>query len=332
MKELKKQWKANEFANCYLFYGTETYLVKHYEHTLRNAILPSGMEDMNFDELEGNRATAAAIRDAAETLPFLSDKRLVIVRNSTFFRKNGRKDEGERLLEWMLDIPKTTCLVFIEEKAEKTGKLYKAIARVGQVVEFKPLTEKEVIAWLQKTATAGGVQLSSAAAVSLLRMTDNSMENLQREMDKLIAYKGGSGAITVQDLQAVCSVSLEARVFDLIRAVGEKNTEKAVSLYNNLLAMKESPFMVLSLVIRQFRMIYGAMLLSQAGADNAEIAKKLEVRDFAVREYLQHGKRFSKKDVKQALVDCLQTDLDIKNGRMAEDLAVELLLIQYSSR
>lgn len=332
MKELKKQWKANEFATCYLFYGTETYLIKHYEDVLRQSILPSGMEDMNFDELEGNRATAAAIRDAAETLPFLNDKRLVIVRNSAFFRKNGRKEEGERLLEWVKDIPESTCLVFMEEKVEKTGKLYKAIAKVGQAVEFQPLAEKDIILWLQKTAKAGGVQLSSTAAVSLLRMTDNSMENLQREMDKLIAYKDGTGEITTKDMEAVCSVSLEARVFDLIRAVGEKNTEKAVSLYRNLLAMKESPFMVLSLVIRQFRMILGTMLLSETGADQKEIAKKLEVRDFAVREYLQHSRQFSKKDVKEALVDCLQTDLDIKNGRMAEDLAVELLLIQYSSR
>ena len=71
------------------------------------------------------------------------------------------------------------------------------------------------------------------------RQTDNSMENLQREMDKLIAYKDGTGEITQEDISAVCSVSLEAKVFELVRAMGEKKTEKAISIYSNLLSLKE---------------------------------------------------------------------------------------------
>ena len=145
MKELKKQWKQHEFQTCYLFYGTETYLIKHYAETLRQAILPAGTESMNFDVLEGKKATAAAIMDAAETLPFLNEKRLVLVKNSEFFRKNGRKEEGEFLLDFVSNIPESTCIVFLEEKVEKTGKLYKAIAKRGMVVEFLPLKEKEML-------------------------------------------------------------------------------------------------------------------------------------------------------------------------------------------
>ena len=90
--------------------------------------------------------------------------------------------------------------------------------------------------------------------------------------------------------------------------------------------------MILSLMTRQFRMILGAKLLSEAGISNGEIATRLEVRDFAVREYLRQATYFSKEQLEQAMSDCLQTDLDIKSGRIAETLAVELLLIRYSSR
>ncbi|WP_462426659.1 DNA polymerase III subunit delta [Anaerotignum lactatifermentans] len=331
MKELKKQWKEHQFHKCYLFYGTETYLMKNYEEALVQALLPPGTESMNSDILEGKKATAATIMDAAETLPFLNDKRLVLIRNSEFFHRNGRKEEGERLVEFLKDSPESTCILFVEEKAEKTGKLYKTIAKEGQVVEFAPLKEKEIITWLRKTCASGGVQLSEAMSVLLLRTTDNSMENLQREMDKLIAYKDGTGEITQEDISAVCSVSLEAKVFELVRAMGEKKTEKAISIYSNLLSLKESPYMVLSLLTRQFRMILGSALLSAEGAAQAEIASRLEVRDFAVRDYLRQSKSFSIKELEQALADCLETDLDIKSGRIAEDLAVELLLVKYSS-
>ena len=332
MKELKKQWKQHEFQTCFLFYGTETYLIKHYAETLRQAILPAGTESMNFDVLEGKKATAAAIMDAAETLPFLNEKRLVLVKNSEFFRKNGRKEEGEFLLDFVSNIPESTCIVFLEEKVEKTGKLYKAIAKRGMVVEFLPLKEKEMLTWIKRTCGEAGVAISDAVAGYFLQITDHSMEHVQQEMEKLTAYKEGSGEITKADIDAVCSVSLEARIFDLMRAVGEKKTEQAVTLYTNLLALKESPYMILSLMTRQFRMILGAKLLSEAGISNGEIATRLEVRDFAVREYLRQGTYFSKEQLEQAMSYCLQTDLDIKSGRIAETLAVELLLIRYSSR
>ena len=105
MKELKKQWKSGEFGRCYLFYGAETYLLKEYETALTKAILPDGAEMMNHDIFEEKRATAAAIMDAAETLPFLNDKRLVTIRNSEFFQKSGRKEEGEKIKEYLADLP-----------------------------------------------------------------------------------------------------------------------------------------------------------------------------------------------------------------------------------
>ncbi|MBM6828533.1 DNA polymerase III subunit delta [Anaerotignum lactatifermentans] len=332
MKELKKQWKQGEFHRCYLFYGSETYLIKNYEETLTKALLPPGAEGMNFDILEGRRATAAAIMDAAETLPFLNDKRLVLVRNSEFFQKGSRKEEGEALLDFLSDLPESTCLLFVEEKAEKNNRLYKAVAKHGIAVDFKPLTEKEIVSWLKKSCKDQGLSLADSTAVYLLRITDNSMENLVREIGKLTAYKGESGEITKEDVDAVCSISLEARIFDLVRAVAEGRTEQTTTLYRNLLRMKESPFLVLSLVTRQFRLILETALLSLQGEPNSEIASKLEIREFAVRDYLKQSKSFSKEQLQEALRDCLQTDLEIKGGRMEEELAVELLLLRWSSR
>lgn len=332
MKELKKQWKQGEFHKCYLFYGTETYLIKNYEEALTEAILPPGAEGLNFDVLEGKKATAAAIMDAAETLPFLNDRRLVLVRGSEFFQKGGRKEEGEFLVDFMNHLPETTCLLFIEEKAEKNNRLYKAVAKNGMAVDFQPLTEKEIISWLKKSCKGQGLTLADSTAVYLLRKTDNSMENLERELGKLTAYKAGGGEITREDIDDVCSVSLEARIFDLVRAVAEGKTEQTMELYRNLLRMKESPFLVLSLVTRQFRLILESALLSAQGDPNAEIAAKLEIREFAVRDYLKQSKSFSGEQLQEALRDCLQTDLDIKNGKMEEELAVELLLLRWSGR
>lgn len=330
IKELKKQWKNHEFAKCYLFYGTEAYLLKDYENALTKALLPPGAEMMNYDVFEEKRATAAAIMDAAETLPFLNEKRLVTVRNSGFFQKSGRKEEADRLKEFLANLPESLCLLFVEEKAEKTNGLYKSVVKFGQAAEFKRPAEKELSVWVKKNCRENGVAISDSAAALFLQTIDQDMENIERELQKLIAYKGGQGDVRPEDIRAVCTVSLEAKVFDLVRAVAEKKPEKALRIYHDLVLLKESPYMVLSLISRQFRMILQSMLLSRQGMPNDAIAAKLELRDFAVRGYLQQARRFPPEGWKRALKDCLETDLAIKSGKMGEELAVELLILRYS--
>lgn len=332
MKELKKQWKNGEFGRCYLFFGAETYLIRDYETALTKAILPEGTEMMNHDIFEEKRAIAAAIMDAAETLPFLNDKRLVTVRNSEFFHKGGRKEEAERLKEFLADLPESVCLLFVEEKVEKTSALYKAVVKHGQAVEFKKLTEKDLAAWVKKVCKDNGMQMSEGVLGLFLQTVDHDMENIEGELMKLIAYKGDENEIKAEDIRAVCTVSLEARVFDLVKAVAEKRPEKAVQIYRTLLSLKESPYMVLSLITRQFRFILETKLLSESGCANDVIAAKLDIRDFAVKEYLRQSKRFPAAVWKEAMRDCLETDLNIKLGKAAEEAAVELLIITYATK
>ena len=322
MKELKKQWKNGEFGRCYLFFGAETYLIREYESALTKAILPDGTEMMNHDIFEEKRATAAAIIDAAETLPFLNDRRLVTIRNSELFQKSGRKEDIERMKEYLADLPESVCLLFVEDKVEKTSALYKAVAKQGQAVEFKKPTEKDLGIWVKKICKENCIQMSDGVLGLFLQTVDHDMENIQRELLKLIDYKGEEKEIKAEDIRAVCTISLEARVFDLVKAVAEKRPEKAVQIYRTLLSLKESPYMVLSLITRQFRFILETKLLSESGHTNESIAAKLEIRDFAVKEYLRQGKRMSAEGWKQAMKDCLQTDLDIKLGKAQEETAV----------
>ena len=297
--------------------------------TLVNNI--SGTEMMNHDIFEEKRATAAAIMDAAETFPFLNEKRLVTVKNSEFFQKGGRKEEGEKLKEFLADIPESTCLLFIEEKVEKTSALYKAVVKHGQAVEFKKLTEKDLGAWIKKLCKDNQKQMSESVLGLFLQTVDHDMENMEGELLKLIAYKGEESEIKAEDIRAVCTVSLEARVFDLVKAVAEKRPEKAVQIYRTLLSMKESPYMVLSLITRQFRFILETKLLSESGMTNETIAAKLEILDFAVKEYLIQSKRFSARVWKDSRKYCLETDLNIKSGKAAEETAVELLIVKYAT-
>lgn len=330
MKELKKQWKSGEFKSCYLFFGSESYLIRNYEKALTESILPPGSEAMNHDIFEEKRASAQGIMAAGETLPFLNDWRFITVRNSGFFQKGNAKEEGEKLLDYIASLPENLCILFVEEKVEKNTRLYKAVQKYGEVVEFKLPTEKELCMWVKKSLAKEGIDITDGVIQFFLQMIASDMESIAQELQKLVAYKGGSGTVEIADIQQVCTPSLEARVFELVRAVMEKKAAKAIEIYHNLILLKESPYMVLSLITRQFRLILESTLLSAEGLDNNAIAQRLELREFAVREYIRQGRRFAISGWKKALEDCLQADLDIKTGRINERIAVELLIMKYS--
>ena len=332
MKELRQQWENHEFAPCYLFYGEETYLVKLYEKLLTQAMIPKDALAMNYDMFEEKRATAAVLMDALETMPFLSERRLVVIRRSGFFQKGARKEEGEKLIEYIKNLPESTCALFVEEKVEKNNRLYKAVQSTGKVMEFKRPTEKELIHWIRKQCKSAKLTVSDSVVQLFLQTVEKDMESIESELQKLMAYKEGGGTVLAEDIAQICTPSLEAKVFDLVRMVVEEKPEKALALYRNLLMLKESPYMVLSLISRQFRLILESKLLSDIGKSNQEIAEVLEVRDFAVREYIRQAKRFPTYVWRQSMEDCLQVDVDIKSGIMGEEIAVELLLMKYSRK
>ncbi len=329
LKELKEQIKTKNFAACYLFYGNEGYLRRQYAQALTAALLPEGAEMMNHDIFAEKNATANAIMDAADTLPFLNEKRLITVRDSGLFRKEGRKEEAAKLSKYLQNVPPDSCILFLEEKAEKNLALYKAIEKYGSVVEFTPPTEKELITWLQKESRKSGVAMSPAEAVSFVRYVGGDMENMAKELQKLLLYCA-QGSVSKADIEAICIPTLEARVFDLVRAVAEKKTERALQLYHQLLAAEESPRAILSLLARQFRFILQTNRFEEMGLSKQEQLQRLEIKDFQRKEYLKQGRYFNEVQLEKALCDCLQADLDVKNGRLGEEIAVELLLIHYS--
>lgn len=116
MNILKQNLKSHNFMKCYLFYGNEQYLKNYYEKKLKNAILTSNPE-MNFDIFEGKDIDVDSIINSADTLPFLSDKRIVVIKESELFQ-NGKNNDTEKIKQYLNDMPQSTCILFIENEID----------------------------------------------------------------------------------------------------------------------------------------------------------------------------------------------------------------------
>lgn len=329
MKELKKQLQQKITLPCYLFYGTETYLKARYTELLKKVLLEPSAETMNMDIFEGNKQAISTILDSTETLPFLSDKRFVIVKESGLFQA-GRKNDSEKMADYLKKIPDTTCILFLETEVDKRGKIYKAVVKNGYVAEMNGLSEKELLYWITRECKKNKFEIETKVASYLLHIVGAEMVQLEAEIKKLSGFLPENAQATTYDIDIICTKSLETKIFDLVNAVANGKPKEAITIYRNLLLMKESPLMVLAMIIRQFRMILQCKILSEQG--EPQIAKKIGLRDFMVREYLKQAKYFSVEELKQSLEYCLQTDVTIKTGKQNSELAIELLILRYGKK
>lgn len=325
MKTIDNDIKMGQLKNVYLLYGTEDYLKRQYRDKLKHALVEPD-DTMNFSAYEGKDINPKELIDLSETLPFFKEKRMILVENSGFF-----KNSCDDLAEYMDQVPESTCFVFVEEEVDKRSKLFKAASRAGSAVEFETPKEDMLIRWILGRIQREGKKITQSVMQLFLSKTGSDMENIDKELEKLICYTLDKTEIAAADVEAICTGQTENKIFEMIDAISAKNQKKALDLYYDLLALKEAPMRILFLIARQFQNLLLIKSMSAKGYPAVSIAKTAGMPSFAVQKNLRQAGAFKINQLKEAIEDCGQAEEDVKTGRMADQLAVELLIVKYSA-
>ena len=325
MKTIDNEIKMGQLKNVYLLYGTEDYLKRQYRDKLKHALVEPD-DTMNFSAYEGKDINPKELIDLSETLPFFKEKRMILVENSGFF-----KNSCDDLAEYMSQVPESTCFVFVEEEVDKRSKLFKAASRAGSAVEFETPKEDMLIRWILGRIQREGKKITQSVMQLFLSKTGSDMENIDKELEKLICYTLDKTEISAADVEAICTGQTENKIFEMIDAISAKNQKKALDLYYDLLALKEAPMRILFLIARQFQNLLLIKSMSAKGYPAVSIAKTAGMPSFAVQKNLRQAGAFKINQLKEAIEDCGQAEEDVKTGRMADQLAVELLIVKYSA-
>ena len=325
MKTIDNDIKMGQLKNVYLLYGTEDYLKRQYRDKLKHALVEPD-DTMNSSAYEGKDINPKELIDLSETLPFFKEKRMILVENSGFF-----KNSCDDLAEYMSQVPESTCFVFVEEEVDKRSKLFKAASRAGSAVEFETPKEDMLIRWILGRIQREGKKITQSVMQLFLSKTGSDMENIDKELEKLICYTLDKTEISAADVEAICTVQTENKIFEMIDAISARNQKKALDLYYDLLALKEAPMRILFLIARQFQNLLLIKSMSAKGYPAVSIAKTAGMPSFAVQKNLRQAGAFKINQLKEAIEDCGQAEEDVKTGRMADQLAVELLIVKYSA-
>lgn len=325
MKGLKEQIQKGQIGRLYLFYGEERFLIQLYEQRIKKALLLPEDEMMNLDVMQSPQ-DPLQVQSSIETLPFMAERRLVIIKESGAFElKPGKLGE---LAELMQDVPESTTVVWIESKVDKRSKFYKAVQKHGYIVEFKRLGESELLTWIGQELKRKGIQMDRNTASYFLSLTGNDMVRIQMELEKLSSYVKERGVITREDVDSIVSVTIENSIFKLTDHLGNQQPAAAYRIYRQLLEDNEPVQRIFFMMIRQFRLLYKASLMQ--GADRNAVAKELGVPSFAAGNYQNQARRFGEKRLKELLNKLLDLDVATKTGELDAEEAATLVILQYA--
>ena len=311
--------ESGKFEKVYLLYGDEPYLVRTYKNRLRKAIIPEegSMNYAYYDSMPDNVET---VTEFADTLPFFGDRRLVILDKTNAFKK----DTG--LADYIPNVPDFSTIIIVEDEIDKRSRLYKAISKCGCVMELKKLTMQDLKSTIAVRLSKAGKRITESDCEYFIQSVGDDLNTLLNEADKCIAYAGDGNVVNKEVINAVCSMQVENKIFDMVDAILRHDGNTVFKLYGDLVTLRENAFGIMAVVRMNYNRLLKIRELYEDGVSAGEIAVRCKMADWLVKKQLQKVRNYDSQRLKKALEIIVDTEYAIKIGNSGEQMGLEIML------
>ncbi|MBU2536085.1 MAG: DNA polymerase III subunit delta [Chloroflexota bacterium] len=330
----------------YILYGEDDFSRQQVLDEIKSTIGDETALVTNTTVIDAPQATIGQLRAVAEAMPFLAEKRLLIIhgllerfesrarsgRRKKAASTSNRQNEYQPLADYLVTVPDSTVVVLVDGKISSKNPLFSALSAKAKVKSFPLLKKEQLIQWVQNRVAGNGGSISPQAVTMLTDYVGSNLWIIASEIDKLILFTGG-GQIEADDVRRVVSYVHEASVFNLADAILEFRGGMAEKLAEQLLQKGASPAYLLVMLTRQARLIVRVKELKNQRRAEAEIMGRLEIASpFILRRTLEQASRYTLPRLKEVYHKLLETDLAIKTGRYDAELAINILIAELCQR
>ena len=323
-KLLSQQLDKGQFGYLYFMHGEETFMIDEALTKLREKILSDGLADFNLNIFYASDCSVEQISDAVETLPMMAQRRLVIVKQAQDFSAA----ELDRLLPLVENPVNSTVLVFIASKVDMRKKFFKLFESKGTMVKFQKPFENQLNPWIVYIAKKHGKTLTPEALEIIKEWVGSNLTDINNEICKVAQYVGDRKEVTIDDVHAVVSRVKVDTVFELVNCMGNGDCANSFVHLAHLLDSGQNEVGVLAMVIRHFRILMLCQEALKEGLSQTQIASRVGVHGFFVREYIEQAKRHDFKQLVQIYDVLLDTDRALKSNPLSSHLWLENLVLQ----
>ncbi|MFA5792992.1 MAG: DNA polymerase III subunit delta [Candidatus Gracilibacteria bacterium] len=317
--------------NFYLMVGDDTFSLLEEATRWKNAFVEKfGNNDL--EEFDGDSVSVEAIKGSLLATPFLSEKRLVILKN---FLSSQKTEISQKLIATLEKIPDTTFLLMTETASpDKRTVAFKAISSLATNRLFLKPKGAQMNTWIIRHAESLGGKIDSSTAGYLANWVGDDLFSLYNEIQKLTLFARGE-KITIGMIDSIVADNVQSSIFTLTDALGRKDGSLAIKTLKKLQNQGQDAVFIFSMIARQFRLLLEMKTRMERGSSPAQIARDMQVHPFVVENTLRFSKNFTVSKLKKGLAELLKLDKRLKTGAIPlkpreEDqylLALERILI-----
>ncbi len=317
-------------APIYYVWGEESYLLDRAVEALCKAAAPDGLNDFNYELLRGKETNGSKLRSAAEMLPFMCPKRVVVLRDF----QEMETSQLEALSDYFEDPNPSTCLIIHAMTAQRkpNGRLgiMKKLKKVATTCEFSAFKDYEAGQFLSKQAARRKLDLDRGVDAHILAAVGTRLADLDQALEKIDLYLGGEGKrrVTRDDVGQVIAQTKTETVFALTDALGDRKLEEAMRILDRMMLMGESAIGINTMIARHFRILAKLHDPTLRSASKGDQAKGAGVHPFFLKDYARHSRAFPPRDVERILEHLVETDRLLKSSKLSDRTLMEGLLLE----
>ena len=323
--ELSTAFKSGNYDPLYLLYGEERWFIDRLQKLLLTHALQPHEKDFNLDLLYGHETDARAALGACQAFPMMAQRRVVVIRDFDRMKDNS-------VFKSLAENPNPACVVFLvcAGKPNMSRHPYRALKEKGRAIEFKALYPNQIPRWVEVVGKEYGFALEPKAVQMLAEFVGSSLSAISAEIGKLAAYVGEREVITAEDIVQASGQTRDYNVFELQRAVGERQIDRVLHISERLLQQSSNPKgesnVIVSILTAFFIKLWQLTGLQAGRIPEKAMASAVGVSPFFLKEYLACLRRFDSKALDRAFSALIAADFELKGGsQRSERLILDLM-------
>ncbi len=332
--QLNQEIKAGKIAPVYVIQGVESAIVNTARDALQ-ALIPEDLQSMNFAKYDLHEVVlGTALNELAEP-PFFGDYREIMLTNPDFLTGSGKADSDVDALTNYLKAPAdSTILVIVADfaKMDARKKVVKALKKVATFVDAAPLNEGQATQAIRQKLREAQVDVTADGLSALVARTQGDYSAMMAALPILATYAMSSKHLDANDVERLVPKQLSDSVFDMVSAVLKRNVTEALTIYRDLLAQKEEPLRLISLLESQFRLLIQVETYVARGYTQGAAAEQLSVHPYRVKLAWGEVRRLRRADMDAAYIMLVNTEAAMKRGSVDKALGFELFVLQFAGQ
>ena len=328
-QDLKTLIKDKKLKNLVLLSGEEDYYCEFAVNEIKKTYLSKDAYQMDFVKLsfESKAFDLEKVIENTELPPWMSEMRIVLVRNSGIFDvADPKKELAEAFEKFAKNIPETSMVIFWDDKIDGRKKgLLSIFEKNGTYCDCPILKDHEIAEKIANNLRMRNLTIDSDACDSLINRTTKSMRAIANEITKITYYCASKGITNVDYsvIEALCPPDVNSKIFDMLDAISEGNSGKALTILNNLIILGEKEIKIKYTFANQLRKLICAKELNS----EKRIKEELGVSDFAAKKLKKQSQKFPMEKLIALFSSCAKTEYEGRIGKLDERQSLEILLV-----